>query len=164
MQDLGRPGFTDMELHLHGKEEIMKRMLSIAMLALLMCTAVFAQDEAAKREAAQLSARSWLALVDRGEYGQSWQEAASFFKSKISKADWEKVIQQVHAPLGAAGRRTLLGALYQTELPNAPKGEYVLIQYKAEFASGGPFIETITPMLDKDGKWRVSGYFIKPAQ
>jgi hypothetical protein len=102
--------------------------------------------------------------VDRGDYGQSWQEAASFFQSKISKADWEKALQQVRAPLGAASRRTLLGALYQTDLPNAPKGEYVIIQYKAEFASDGSFIETITPMLDKDGKWRVSGYFIKSAQ
>jgi hypothetical protein len=142
----------------------MNRMLSIAMLALLLCSAVFAQDEAAKREAAQLSARSWLALVDRGDYGQSWQEAASFFQSKISKADWEKALQQVRAPLGATGSRTLLGALYQSDLPGAPKGDYVIIQYKAEFASGGTFIETITPVLDKDGKWRMSGYFIKPAQ
>jgi hypothetical protein len=153
-----------LELYLHGKEEIMNRMLSVAMLALLLCSVSFAQDEAAKREAAQLSARSWLALVDRGDYGQSWQEAASFFQSKISKADWEKALQQVRAPLGAAGSRTLMGALYQTDVPNAPKGEYVIIQYKAEFANGGSFIETITPMLDKDGKWRVSGYFIKPAQ
>jgi hypothetical protein len=153
-----------MGLCLHGKEEIMNRMLSIAMLALLMCSVSFAQDEAAKREAAQLSARSWLALVDRGDYGPSWQETASFFQSKISKADWEKALQQVRAPLGAASSRTLLGSLYQTDLPDAPKGEYVIIQYKAEFASGGSFIETITPMLDKDGKWRVSGYFIKPAQ
>jgi hypothetical protein len=22
-------------------------------------------------------------------------------------------------------------------------------------------VETITPMLDKDGKWRISGYYIK---
>jgi hypothetical protein len=57
-----------------------------------------------------------------------------------------------------------LGALYQTDLPNAPKGEYVILQYKTEFAGRGPVIETITPMLDKDGKWRVSGYFVKPAQ
>jgi opacity protein-like surface antigen len=142
----------------------MNRMLSIAMLALLLSPAVFAQDVAAKRDAAQQSARSWLVFVDRGDYGSSWQETASFFQSKISKADWEKALQQVRAPLGAVADRTLLGALYQTDLPDAPKGEYVIIQYKVEFAGGGPFIETITPMLDKDRKWRVSGYFIKPAQ
>jgi hypothetical protein len=54
--------------------------------------------------------------------------------------------------------------VFQTDLPNAPKGEYVVIQYKTEFAGAGTVLETITPMLDKDGKWRVSGYFVKPAQ
>ena len=142
----------------------MRRMFSIAMLALLLCPTVFAQDVAAKRKAAEQSARSWLTLVDDGQYGQSWQQAGSFFQSKIAKADWEHALQQVRAPLGAAGTRTLLGAMYQTELPNVPKGEYVVLQYKTAMAGGGAVIETITPMLDKDGKWRVSGYFIKPTQ
>jgi opacity protein-like surface antigen len=146
-----------------GKEEIMKRMLSIAMLALLLCCPAFAQDQTAKQEAAKQAAQSWLALVDRGDYGPSWQQAASFFQSKISKADWENALKQGRTPLGAAGSRTLLGALYQTDLPNAPKGEYVIIQYKTEMASGGAVVETVTPMLDNDGKWRVSGYFVKPA-
>jgi len=99
-----------------------------------------------------------------GDDGQSWKEAASFFQSKISKADWQNALQQARLPLGAAGNRSLMGSMYQTDLPGAPKGEYVVIQYKTEFAGKNQFIETITPMLDKDGKWRVSGYFIKPAQ
>jgi hypothetical protein len=136
----------------------------MAMLALLLCSAVYAQDHAAKKEAAKQAAQLWLALVDRGDYGASWQETSSFFQSKISKADWERALKHVRAPLGAAGSRALLGAEYQTELPNVPKGEYVVIQYKVELAGGGPAVETITPMLDKDGKWRVSGYFVKPAR
>ena len=142
----------------------MRRTLSIAMIGLLLCSATFAQNETAKRAAAEHAAQSWLALVDRGDYGQSWQQAASFFQSKISKADWEKALQSARAPLGQAGSRTLMGSMYQTDLPNAPKGEYVVIQYRTEFAGMGPAIETITPMLDNDGKWRVSGYFVKPAQ
>lgn len=141
----------------------MNRMLSIAVLAFLLCSAAVAQDQTAKRIAAEESAWSWLALVDRGDYGQSWQEAASFFKSKVSKADWETALQRVRAPLGAASSRTLADSVYQTDLPNAPKGEYFIIQYKTGFASG-PVIETVVPMLDKDGKWAVSGYFVKPAQ
>lgn len=142
----------------------MKRIISITALTLLSCLTVFAQDATAKREAARQAAHSWLALVDHGAYGQSWQAAASFFQSKISKTDWEKALNQVRASLGAAGNRTLTGSMYQTDLPNAPKGEYVVIQYKTEFANGGSVIETVTPMLDKDGKWRVSGYFVKPAE
>ncbi len=129
-----------------------------------MCSAVHAQDEAAKSKAAEKAAQSWLALVDQGDYGHSWQEASTFFKSKVSKADWENALKQVRAPLGAAGNRTLLGSTYQVDVPNAPKGEYVVIQYKAELGGKAAFIETITPMLDQDNNWRVSGYFIKPAQ
>ena len=142
----------------------MKRLISIAMLAFLLCSVGFAQDEAAKKTAAQASAESWLALVDAGNYGQSWDEASTFFKSKVSKADWENALKQVRAPLGATGTRTLLGSMYQTDIPNVPKGEYVIIQYKTEFAGKTAFIETITPMLDQDKNWRVSGYFVKPAQ
>lgn len=143
----------------------MKRLLSFAaIIGLLFGTTAFAQNESAKREAAQRAAQSWLALVDHGDYGQSWQEAASSFQSSVSKTDWERDLQQVRTPLGEAGHRTLMGSIYQSDLPNAPKGEYVVIQYRTEFAGIGPAIETITPTLDKDGKWRVSGYFVKPAQ
>jgi hypothetical protein len=42
-----------------------------------------------------------------------------------------------------------------------PDGQYVVIQYKTAFENKKAGVETITPMLDKDKKWRVSGYFIK---
>jgi len=45
--------------------------------------------------------------------------------------------------------------------PLPPDGEYVVIQFKTSFENKKAAIETITPMLDKDGKWKVSGYFIK---
>jgi hypothetical protein len=38
------------------------------------------------------------------------------------------------------------------------------MQYRTTFAAGGDTIETITPMLDKDGQWKVSGYYIKPVE
>ena len=57
--------------------------------------------------------------------------------------------------------RELLSKLYSTNLPDAPKGQYVVVQYKTSFANKPSAIETITPMLDKDKKWRVSGYCIK---
>jgi hypothetical protein len=126
--------------------------------------AAVVQDRTEKQEAAKQAAKSWLALVDAAKFGQSWKEAASFFQLKISQADWVKALQKSRTPLGVAGSRTLLGAQFQTDLPNAPEGEYVILQYKTEFAGTGPFVETITPMLDKDGKWRVAGYFFKPAQ
>jgi hypothetical protein len=57
--------------------------------------------------------------------------------------------------------RKLKSAKYTTTLPGAPDGEYVVIQFDSSFEHKQSAVETITPMLDKDGKWRVSGYFIK---
>lgn len=142
----------------------MKRVISIAMLALMLCSAAFAQDEAAKRKSAENAAQSWLALVDHDDFGASWQEASSSFQSKVSKEDWSKALQQVRAQMGVIGKRLLNESTYQTELPGMPKGEYVVIQYKTELANGGAVMESVFDELDKDGKWRVAGYFVRPAQ
>jgi hypothetical protein len=45
--------------------------------------------------------------------------------------------------------------------PGAPDGEYVVIQFETSFEKKKSSIETITPIKEKDGSWRVSGYYIK---
>jgi len=45
--------------------------------------------------------------------------------------------------------------------PGAPDGEYVVIQYDSSFENKTEAVETVTPMLDPDGVWRVSGYYIR---
>jgi Protein of unknown function (DUF4019) len=45
-------------------------------------------------------------------------------------------------------------------LPNAPAGEYVVIQYETQFEHKANAIETVTPLREKNGSWKVSGYFI----
>ena len=111
--------------------------------------------------AAKQSAEAWLALVDSGKYANSWDEAAQLFKAALTKDQWESALRTVRDPLGKMGTRTLKSANYTKTLPGAPDGEYVVMQYETSFANKGSAIETIVPMLDKDGKWRVSGYFIK---
>lgn len=107
------------------------------------------------------SARVWLELVDSEKYMESWEGAAEYFKSAVSKDKWQQTIQAVRKPLGKTVSRELKSQRYATSLPGAPDGEYVVIQYKTSFENKKDAIETITPMLDKDGKWRVSGYYIK---
>jgi hypothetical protein len=50
---------------------------------------------------------------------------------------------------------------YSEKLPGAPDGKYVVIQFDAVFENKPSAVETVTPMLDPDGVWRVSGYFIR---
>jgi predicted SnoaL-like aldol condensation-catalyzing enzyme len=64
-------------------------------------------------------------------------------------------------PLGKVISRKLKTTSYQTTLPGAPDGQYVVIQFETSFQNKKSASEIVTPMVDKDGKWRVSGYYIK---
>jgi hypothetical protein len=65
------------------------------------------------------------------------------------------------SPLSGEGFRKAFSKRYIESLPGAPDGKYVIIQYESSFDNKKAAIETVTPMLDEDGRWRVSGYFIK---
>jgi Protein of unknown function (DUF4019) len=134
-------------------------MFATSIAALLMTQLTMAQG--AKTEAAQKAAENWLALVDKGDYGASYDEAASFFKAAVTKDDWVRQLKAVRGPLGNVISRKLRSAEYKTSLPGAPDGQYVVVQYDTSFDNKKSAVETIVPMLDKDGKWRVSGYFIR---
>ncbi len=134
------------------------RVVVVALLALTFAALAVAED---KTQAAQAASEAWLKFVDSGDYPQSWVEASSLFKAHVTEKDWVRQIRAARQPLGALFSRTLKSAQYTTTLPGAPDGQYVVIQYESSFADKKSAIETVTPMLDKDGQWRVSGYFIK---
>jgi len=126
---------------------------------LLSCIPGFA-NEMPEKKAVEAS-NSWLKLIDNGRYSESWKTAADFFKNAVSKELWNQSLNALRKPLGKVIKRDVKSKHYTTSLPGAPDGEYVVIQYKTVFENKKSSIETVTPMLDKDGKWRVSGYYIK---
>ena len=130
----------------------------IAILGFCISTNALANDKEKKAVAA---AQTWLALVDQGSYGESWETAATYFKQVITKDKWEQAITTVRKPMGKMLSRKLLSQIYTQSMPGAPDGEYVVIQFETSFKNKNSGIETVTPMLDKDGQWRVSGYYIK---
>lgn len=128
-------------------------------LSLALPTVCMAQEEATKP--AQDAALAWLALTDAGQYGSTWEHAAAYFKASLTKAAWVGAITPVRAPLGAMEGRKLKSATFTRDLPGAPAGEYVLIQFDTHFQNKPGAVETVVPMREKDGSWKVSGYFIK---
>ena len=118
-------------------------------------------DNTGKEKAAVAVAEKWLTMVDKGKYAESWKEAAEYFKAAVKQEQWEQSLQVVRKPLGKLVSRKVKSASYKTSLPGAPDGEYVVIQFGTSFKNKKTGIETVTPMMDKDGKWRVSGYYIK---
>ena len=117
-------------------------------------------NEIAEKKAVE-SSNAWLKLIDNGQYSKSWETAAGLFKNAVTKEQWNQSLNAVRKPLGKVIRRNVKSKQYMTSLPGAPDGEYVVIQYETSFENKKAAIETVTPMFDKDGKWRVSGYYIK---
>ena len=114
-----------------------------------------------KVAAAHAAARAWLALVDTGQYGRSWTEAGSLFRNAISEDTWRMQLTGVRKPLGRVIRREVIGARSMTSIPGGPDGAYVVIQFRTQFERKASAIETVTPMMDTDGIWRVAGYYIR---
>ena len=135
---------------------------SIIIVTSLAMVLVTAQSFAGETEDQAVKvAEKWLDLVDRGDYVESWQNAASLFRSAVTVEQWQQALNAARRPLGDLKWRKLKGAKYMTSLPGAPDGEYVVIQFDASFANKKEAVETVTPMRDEDGVWRVSGYFVK---
>ena len=112
-------------------------------------------------DAAQTAAESWLKLVDDGDYAASWDQAAKVFKGAVKQADWGQMAGGVRNPLGKVVSRKLKSREYSEKMPGAPDGKYVVIQYDTVFEHKAAAVETVIPMADPDGVWRVSGYFIR---
>ncbi len=140
----------------------MKNLLVLFLSAILVASWVqTAPADSNKEKAAEATARIWLSLVDQGKYAESWTEAASYFKAAVTEENWKQMMRSVRQPLGTIKSRKLSSSKYARTLPGAPDGEYVVMQYKTSFENKQSAVETVTSMLDKDGKWRVSGYYVK---
>jgi hypothetical protein len=110
---------------------------------------------------AQAAADAWLKLTDAGDGGASWDQAAKAFQGAVSKAQWTQALAGVRPPLGKVLSRKVTSRRYTEQAPGAPPGKYVIIQYETAFENRAQAVETVTPTLDTDGVWRVSGYFIR---
>lgn len=135
--------------------------VTILAAVLIIAGGVRIEAEDSRVELALEVAESWLELVDQGDYARSWEEAADYFRQAVEPEQWRKVMSSGRAPLGEVVSRQLLEAKFQSVLAGAPDGDYVVIRYKTTFSNKADALETVTPMLDPDGGWRVSGYYFK---
>ena len=139
----------------------MKRILGVITAAVLFVAMPAHAQDTEQVAKAQAAAQSWLALTDSKAYAQSWEQSAALFQAGVSKPSWVGAIQGVRSPLGSLKSRTVKSASFTRSLPGAPEGEYVVIQFETQFEHKAGAIETVTTLREKDGTWKVSGYFIK---
>ncbi len=107
------------------------------------------------------AAETWVKLLDDGQYDESWSAGASLFRNAMKKDQWSAAAKAARVPLGKVVSRRVLSSQYMTKMPGAPDGRYVVIQFATEFENKKEAVETVTPMLDADKTWHVSGYYVK---
>ena len=77
-----------------------------------------------------------------------------------ASTDRSAEVAAAHGARVVSEERRGYGSAYLAGL-DAAQGEYVVIEFASRFENRPLAVETVTPMRDKDGAWRVSGYFIR---
>ncbi|HEY0256405.1 MAG TPA: M56 family metallopeptidase [Candidatus Methylacidiphilales bacterium] len=106
---------------------------------------------------------AWVARLDRGDYEGSWNEASpKFFQKPIPRQGWVASISSVRQPVGTLESRQLRTQTFLPVNPQGFKGPFVVTVFNTKFAQMPAAIETVTFVLDSDGQWRASDYFLRP--
>jgi hypothetical protein len=121
----------------------------------------------AQREALNAAER-WLAPVDGQRYNDAWAMASETFKAKVPRDAFREGIAKIRKDYGKLVKRSGEKMAFRGDMPSpdqgdaAPKpGTEVAILFDATFAGDKQAQEEVTMVFEKDGIWRVAGYYIK---
>ena len=117
-------------------------------------TPVTAPTASAAETAVAAAGRQWMALLDAGDWGQSYRATRKAFRTVNTLEKWAEVSRQVRTPLGAVQSRALVTADY------APIEQgYWLVKFRTDYANKPGVIETLM-LVNEDGSWKVAGIMI----
>lgn len=103
----------------------------------------------------------WLHLLDAGHYGAAWDEAATTLQRAVPRATWVAQVSALRAPHGPVRARRLKWVTYNETLSAPDEGQYVVIEYETRFDNTVSAVETVTPVMDERGIWKVGAYSIR---
>jgi hypothetical protein len=110
-----------------------------------------------KQAAGRLAAAGWLVLLDRRDWGRSWETSSTTFRTTVPLGTWMDNVPKVREGLGALVDRVPAEMSYKTSLPGRPPGEYVTVIFLSKFETK-ELQEVVTTVREPDGRWRVTGY------
>jgi len=136
--------------------------VSCALLMVLTLTHAAPPARAGAREDAALKvARAWLDLADQGKFARCYAQCASMARAMVTRDNYVKTMQAARPPLGRVLSRQVESTTFSRSLPGAPDGEYVVVKFATRFEKKESAVETLPVTKDKDGAWKVAGYFIR---
>ena len=143
----------------HGAASALSALLlAVTILAMTGC-ATHAPDRPDDARADRL-ARDWLALIDRGEYTRSWQQASKLFQREIARPAWVEAVEAARHGSGAPTERALISVARTQKLPDVPENDYVVLVYASRFDNHRAVQETVT-LVREDEALKAAGYFLR---
>ena len=106
--------------------------------------------------------KDWLALMDHGDYTQTWKTASASFRKAVSQSDWVAKAKQVNQSVGSLQSRQWQSSRAVTNFPGLPVGGGYVTTFSAAFAGFAPAVETVVSSRETDGSWKVAGYLVSP--
>lgn len=101
------------------------------------------QTDESDEQTDSMAAEKWLALVDSGDFAQSWDQSASMFRDGVhttvlfnrgmSEERWQSSAAALQTQLGKAESRSLRSKRYTEELPDEPDRACVVLEYETSF-------------------------------
>ncbi|MBS0320225.1 MAG: DUF4019 domain-containing protein [Proteobacteria bacterium] len=136
----------------------MRRQLILAVAALAVAIALPVRAQDALATEAQDAARTWLALIDKGETLSSYMTASDRFRAAVSADNWATALQS-RAPLGTVQQRAVQSTRLMKSINGLPDGQYAIVVFRTAFTRREVAIETVTLEL-AGARWRVVGYHV----
>lgn len=102
----------------------------------------------------------WLALLDQGKYGDSWEKASSILKLTIKKEQWIVIMDATRKPNGKVKSREIIDQRVAKNPSGLPAGDYMVLLFSTSFEHKAKGKELVT-LYFSDGHWNVLTYQVE---
>ncbi len=138
----------------------MKKLFVLVLMLILVPLTLAGTAWAQSQQEGDQVCQAWLALIDKGAYGEAYKASAPFMQEQVPAQRWLEIMKQAVAKTGKAVGRKLLLVKPLASLPGAPPGKYLGLLYYPNF-KGLPLAVEQVVLMSVDGAWKVVGYRIK---
>ena len=98
-------------------------------------------------------------LLDAGQYGAVWTDAAPFVKARIKQDQFAAEMQHARQSVGSVSHRDWMQItrIHSVNAATTPDGFYANVAYTTPPTNGETMFEKLSFRLD-DGQWHLTGY------
>jgi hypothetical protein len=108
---------------------------------------------------AQKALDNWLPLWDAGKVAETYAGLSSFIKKTADQKVWLDYRTTARKPLGKLKWRKLTNISLIRSMEGLPDNSGAILKYQSSFENREDVFETIGLVLEREGDWRVAGYF-----